>query len=474
MAYNPAMLTSLTKRNLFSILVVLGILNITLAYGLFYLSSISLLEERSRQQMESVRSLASQKLSLYLTSLKFLAREASSDGKSPELPFELRDSVINVFKTQRNDSRPVSEFIHEGDKFLLKLPGKNEQLIWVFSYNGLSELLAQYVGMGQTGEIYLVGKEGKILSASRHLKESGHLVVKNESLKQGNRGVSGVHVVDDYRGVEVVSAFAPFTFDQLNFIILSEIDREEVLRPMRSLFPKVFIICFLLSLIALIMAYFATFKIFNLIEAMGQELKSVHMKFITATEEEKRRISYNLHDGVGQILTALKWGISRTGGNQELKALCDEAFQEIRSISDDLMPAALSEFGFFSAIKNFISKQEVFYKIKINYWFSEQLLQFKFKEGLDINLYRMVQELLQNTIKHASAQTISIVLLKEDDSLLLRYEDDGVGMQDQEPMPKVLSYRSDLMGASLTRTKSASGLVFELKVPLKRIFYGIV
>jgi len=82
----------------------------------------------------------------------------------------------------------------------------------------------------------------------------------------------------------------------------------------------------------------------------------------------------------------------------------------------------------------------------------------------------MIQEFIQNTLKHANATSASLVMFKENDQLILRYEDDGVGMDDEGPMPKVISYRANLMGATVTRQKALKGLVFQVSVPLKRVF----
>ena len=82
----------------------------------------------------------------------------------------------------------------------------------------------------------------------------------------------------------------------------------------------------------------------------------------------------------------------------------------------------------------------------------------------------MLQELFQNTLKHAKASSISIVLFRENDNLVMRYEDDGIGMAESDPMPKVIQYRADLMGATITRPSKQSGLVYQVIVPLKQVF----
>lgn len=440
--------------------------------------------------MSSVRALASQKLILYLNSLKAISIQNSqiliknADLKLDELKYIHDLSGLYIISEKKlrtvfgdeslrmaffNSMDAWSFYSFEND-MVLKTPVGKDQVIWVFGGDGLSNLLAEKEGLGDSGEIYIVGNQDRIRSASRHIKDWKDTSVDNESIKQAKLKKIGVNRVKDYRGVEVVSAYSPFEYDRLNFILLSEMDKDEVLAPLKSLFVKIFFLCGVFCLLTILFAYLTTEKIVNLIDQMKDQINSLNLKFINTMEDEKKRMSYNLHDGVGQILTALKWGVSHKEDPEKLKDLCDDAFKEIRSISNNLMPAVLTEFGFFLAIKEYFSKLEGYYKIQATYWFSDTLREHAFKEGMDINLYRMIQELLHNTIKHGQAKSVSLVLIKEGEDLLLRYEDDGVGMLDSLPTPRVLLYRSELMGVTVKRSNLNPGLVYEMKIPLKRLF----
>lgn len=461
--------------------------NIILAYAFFYFSSTTLLEERSYQQMASVRTLTSHKLELYLSGLKDFSRQYASRVLRPEFQLtseltskELRGlSVWQEGKLQTTflgnleaDKLPLltNNFYPIGqDEFAIKITLNDRDVVFVYSEEGINKLLEEREGLGESGEIYLVA-QGKIRSASRHLKDWQGVEVKNASITQAGLKQTGVHKTQDYRGVTVVSAFAPFDYDELDFILLSEIDSDEVLSPLRSLFPRIFLICGIVCTLTLLLAYLSSRKILQMVDRMKEEINRVHIRFINAMEVEKKKMAYNLHDGVGQILTALKWGISQNSEPAQLKELCDDAFREIRSISNNLMPAVLTELGFFAAVKEHCSKLESFYAIQITCRYSELLTQYTFREGMDVNLYRMIQEFLHNTIKHADARMVTLVLLKEDEFLQLRYEDDGIGMEDDEPMPKVLQYRAELMGAILKRTHASQGLVYNVQIPLTRLF----
>lgn len=467
--YTSRMSNSLSGRKIFLALSVLGIVNVIIAYLFFYYSSVSLLEERSSEQMTAVRSLASQKLRLYLENLKITAVQNSHEIVRTNSQ-ATNITIVNEGEDRFSNLKPLV-FTPIGErKLFLKVPVGRKSVVWKFGFQNIDKVLSEHVGLGKSGEVYLVGMDHKIKSASRHISDWQKVTVNNESIRLGKLYNTGVHVVKDYRNVEVFSAYSLFIYDKLNYILLSEIDKDEVFSPLKSRFPMIFFICALLCLLSIVIAYFSSSKLLKLIEEMRLQINKMHGQFINTLEDESKKISFHLHDGVGQILTALKWGIEREEETDKLKSLCDDAFREIRSVSGNLVPAELSEFGFFAAVRNFARKQEAFYQIKIDFWNNERLEKYAFLPGLDVNLYRMIQEFLQNTFKHANATSISIVLFREGDNLVMRVEDDGVGVPENAPMPRVIQYRADLMGATITRPLTEKGLVYQVTVPLKQVF----
>lgn len=157
---------------------------------------------------------------------------------------------------------------------------------------------------------------------------------------------------------------------------------------------------------------------------------------INAEENERKRIAADLHDGVGQMMSATKMNLSAfeneiTFNNNEQKiafekliSLVDESCREIRSVSHQMMPNALLKSGLASAVKEFIDKIDNRI-IKINL-FTEGL-----HERLDSNtetvLYRVIQECVNNVIKHSGASTLDISLIKDADGISATVEDNGKG-----------------------------------------------
>lgn len=271
-----------SRKKLFFLFSFLGIFNVVTAYGVFYISSTDILQERSNQQMASIRAQTSQKLGLYLENLKHSSAKAANEifisGRTHDKVLKKSLTGIYFVGPDADDSITVlmggpihhnvlgqikeeMEFYPlSNEGLMLRVSHMDGNLVFIFNFSGMNEILTEYEGMGDSGEIYLVGKDHLILSASRHVNAGEPIFVDNASIDLGMKQASGVHTVRDYRNKEVLSAFSPFNVDHLEYILLSEIDKAEVLSPLNSLFPKVFSICLILSLLSIFIAYVLSSK----------------------------------------------------------------------------------------------------------------------------------------------------------------------------------------------------------------------
>lgn len=160
---------------------------------------------------------------------------------------------------------------------------------------------------------------------------------------------------------------------------------------------------------------------------------------ISATESERKRISKDLHDGIGQKLSALKLGLlhlKTSIKDQELKNDLNEiseefskSAEEVRSISHQMMPRALMENGLISAIEDLCESSFKF--STINYSFDHHGLKSRYPESIEISLYRICQELLNNALKHAQANEIQLQLMEIKGKLILLVEDNGKGISSE-------------------------------------------
>lgn len=151
---------------------------------------------------------------------------------------------------------------------------------------------------------------------------------------------------------------------------------------------------------------------------------------IDTLERERIRIARELHDGVGTNLTAIKLMVNQLLQNhhREQAAEVEEQFQialrELKDIIYNLTPPALSRYGLFTALENYVSKLNKSLAPSISLQvFGQEIRNYEF----NILVFRIVQELISNSFKHSSANNISIHINSFEDVLNIVYEDDGVG-----------------------------------------------
>ncbi len=146
---------------------------------------------------------------------------------------------------------------------------------------------------------------------------------------------------------------------------------------------------------------------------------------IEGQEKERKRIAADLHDGLGPLLSAVKLRLSSTQhAANETAELLDQAMREIRSISHNLLPGTLEDFGLETALDDLCSKLRVG-GANVRYQLAGP--GHAIPKEVQLSYYRIAQELLTNALRHANASQVEIQLVRHDESLLLLVEDDGKG-----------------------------------------------
>ncbi|MCF8464538.1 MAG: sensor histidine kinase [Flavobacteriales bacterium] len=161
---------------------------------------------------------------------------------------------------------------------------------------------------------------------------------------------------------------------------------------------------------------------------------------IEATEEERKRIAKDLHDGIVQTLTGLSLRLQKGFSMikdtteeqkqryQESKEMLDDSIAEVRNISHQMMPRALSDMGLIPALEDMLNKS--LGSTDIVYEFEHHRMEGeRFPENMEVSLYRICQELINNIIKHSQAKGVSVQLLKTKTHLVLVVEDNGKGFK---------------------------------------------
>lgn len=192
----------------------------------------------------------------------------------------------------------------------------------------------------------------------------------------------------------------------------------------------------------LVMFFFKYQKTLLQKQMQNQKLKLQHQEelmFATfeVQEEERERIARDLHDEVGAKLSVLylnlyqleKGQISGEGANEVIKEmhnLVNNTIATTRRISHDLMPPTLENFGLSVALTELGESIQKGGKINVNVEVEEETA-LKHNKIADLHLFRVVQELINNSLKHSEADTISIKLIVDENSLKLDYKDNGKG-----------------------------------------------
>ncbi|HWI18893.1 MAG TPA: histidine kinase, partial [Vicinamibacterales bacterium] len=177
---------------------------------------------------------------------------------------------------------------------------------------------------------------------------------------------------------------------------------------------------------------------------LSLELQQMAAKVLNAQEEERRTIARELHDEVGQVLTAIRveldvaqHAIEADGGSakmlEEAQTITDGALQTVRNLSQLLHPSALDDLGLAPVID--AALRGLSRRSKIKTAFEQVEVPSRLPREVELAAYRIVQEALNNVAKHAQATECRVRLTKLHDRLLLEIEDNGVGFFDDTDRP---------------------------------------
>lgn len=164
------------------------------------------------------------------------------------------------------------------------------------------------------------------------------------------------------------------------------------------------------------------------------EQKIRSSSIITGQERERKRMSQEIHDGIGQMLTALKFGLESFVSNEEkekkrladFKALLQTTIREVRRISSDLLPTVLQDYGLSAAIRELVTISQNATTIPIEFS-DKSTIDKRFNKNIEISLYRICQESINNAIKYSNASIIKVKLTNDVEFVNLIIEDDGQG-----------------------------------------------
>jgi signal transduction histidine kinase len=370
---------------------------------------------------------------------------------------------------------------------------------------------------------------------------------------------SGAQILKDYRNIDVYSSYEPLEIGDLNWVILSEIDVEEVTIPLQEMKRHLYLIFLMVMAVAALLSVLisrllshpilyvrdqlkkmslgdfnpsshpASFlqEVSEMIGALeelkksirgairfsqnlgemnlaskyeptgqkdilGQSLlrmqqqllqykskevenrKEAQKQLMKGQEQERERLSKELHDGIGPLLTGLKFLFQtekeETLVKEKAVELIDQTIDDVRRMTYALMPPAIRDFGVGKALIHFTNLIARSTRIDIQYYDGTKDKNSQIDNDLGISIFRIVQELVNNTVKHAEASIIRITLTEFDDYCSLDYFDNGKGF-DMNVVQKGAGFRNiaeriDVFNGELNVESGKEGTRVEIEIPM--------
>lgn len=210
------------------------------------------------------------------------------------------------------------------------------------------------------------------------------------------------------------------------------------------------------------------------------EQESIHA-IVEGQEGERRRLAKEIHDGIGPLMSTIKLNLDAVkmeladasprllGKINTMEDLLQMVASDIRSISHALMPGAIVDFGLVSAVENLCAKANESGRVQINFYHTG--MDERVDPNIELGLYRIAQELLNNAVKYARARTINLQLIRHARSIVLMVEDDGAGFDPKQVrkggigLQNIKTRTKSLRGAFTLETQPGQGVLATVEIP---------
>jgi len=210
--------------------------------------------------------------------------------------------------------------------------------------------------------------------------------------------------------------------------------------------PQVVVAICSLSTICISVGVMFAHRMFKYIDRLNRQRTLLNKRLLTAVlraeEKSKSRFAKELHDGMGPLLSSAKMSLTALKSTKDERQraeitanttyVIDEAIRSLREISNNMQPQVLNDFGLARGVQNFINKSVAIHDVKIR--FTTNLRNERFDSDVEIVMYRVICELINNSLKHAKCHSINLSLALADGVLSLEYTDDGKGFNPQAMM----------------------------------------
>jgi signal transduction histidine kinase len=269
--------------------------------------------------------------------------------------------------------------------------------------------------------------------------------IQNQQAQLNNRWLRLARRKDALSREEVLDQLAE-NRNQMNSALESAYRRAELLR--ETIYQKghgllqwtvwLFAACVILSLFWASWTVRATTGLFRRLEQQATELSRLQYQFLESQEAVARRFSHELHDELGQALTAIKANLSGLRGDaarvEDCRVLVDQAIHDVREMSQLLRPMVLDDFGLDAALRSLTESFAQRTGTQVSY--RSDLEGRRLPGQVETSLFRIAQEALTNIARHAQATTVSMELLLRGEEVTLHIKDNGRGFDVTERRKK--------------------------------------
>ena len=307
------------------------------------------------------------------------------------------------------------------------------------------KLLSYEVMLGELGENLIKAKSGK--EALEVLLKTDVAVILTDVSMPEMSGFELADIIHQHPRFQQI----PIIF--ISALLLTDIDRVKGYRAGAVDYISVPIVPELLR--AKVSVFAELHRRAQQLETLNAPLRRLSSRLITAQDEERRRIARNLHDSLGQELVAAKMSIDAVvlrdqainlttrAAAIEASGMIDRAIQQVRSVSHLLHPPLLDEMGLLSALRWLL--EGLTKRSGIETFLDVQPAEFpRLASDLETAIFRIIQEALNNVLRHSSAKHSWVTLKRHDGQLVITVRDDGKGISE-----RVASLQSHSIGIGI-------------------------
>lgn len=423
-------------------------------------------------------------------------------------------------------------------------PDTNMQLLSVCRIKGTSQVLALIIrqdlidsmmlevnpahGLGYSGETYLTGPDFLMRTSSRFISNSVmNTRVFTLPAIQALQGKEGIMLAEDYRRIKVLSSYGRINVPGLNWTILAELDYKEATASINIIRNNIIMLSLITALALFILTYTISKRITRplarlkkaaadlgsgtmngplpvesqdetgeLTEAFNQMSVSLKLKdealkaerinrvksAIDGQDQERQRLSRELHDGIGQGIIGVRLRLAALEKDVPEKIresfrsviqINDSLIDEVRATSNALMPPALAEFGLMAAIRS------IGHNITDTYGINT-CVDGEFPAGLFgrkpvLYIFRIVQEAMNNAAKHSGAGELKVNIVVASELLTIIISDNGKGFDTEIACTghglTNMKERVSLLKGNICIDSSPSGTKVTIGIPVNKLQY---